>query len=92
MTSLPIDLRVAPPPTSTAVRDRFRRQGRRDTGPERAVRCRRGGGQQGPSSDAVLTGLGRRVLRCGEHEDPDAVVDRICPEPGQDHTSTTDAG
>ena len=35
-----VDLRRAPPPTSAAVRDRFRRQGRRDTVPELAVRRR----------------------------------------------------
>ncbi len=33
-----IDLRVAPAPSSDAVRERFRRQGRRDTVPELAVR------------------------------------------------------
>ncbi|WP_369139017.1 very short patch repair endonuclease [Modestobacter versicolor] len=31
-------------------------------------------------TDAVLTGLGWQVLRFWEHEDPDAVVDRICAE------------
>ncbi len=35
-----VDLRVAPAPASTAVRTRFRRQGRRDTEPELAVRRR----------------------------------------------------
>ena len=134
-----VDLRTAPPPTSAAVRDRFRRQGRRDTVPELAVRrrlhargvryrvdvrpCRetrargdlvwkgrklvvfvdgcfwhacplcghlpnRNGGwwaeklaantARDRRTDAVLTGLGWRVLRFWEHEDPDDVVDRIC--------------
>ena len=134
-----VDLRTAPPPSSAAVRDRFRRQGRRDTVPELAVRrrlhargvryrvdvrpCRetraRGdivwkgrklvvfvdgcfwhacpacghlpnanGGwwaeklaantARDRRTDAVLTGLGWRVLRFWEHEDPDDVVDRIC--------------
>jgi DNA mismatch endonuclease (patch repair protein) len=31
-------------------------------------------------ADAVLTGLGWRVLRFWEHEDPDDVVDAICTE------------
>jgi DNA mismatch endonuclease (patch repair protein) len=35
-----VDLRVAPVPGSAAVRGRFRRQGRRDTAPELAVRRR----------------------------------------------------
>ena len=35
-----MDLRVAPPPSSGAVRSRFRQQGRRDTAPELAVRRR----------------------------------------------------
>jgi DNA mismatch endonuclease (patch repair protein) len=130
------DLRVAPAPSSGVVRARFRRQGRRDTLPELAVRrrlhargvryrvdvrpCRetrargdlvwkgrrlvvfgkdpsaphrsqaRGGPlQRGrrvePSAgnrraDAVLTGLGWRVLRFWEHEDPEAVVEVICAE------------
>ncbi|MGY1856897.1 DUF559 domain-containing protein [Modestobacter sp. SYSU DS0290] len=34
--------------------------------------------QRDRRTDAVLTGLGWRVLRFWEHEDPDAVVDRIC--------------
>jgi DNA mismatch endonuclease (patch repair protein) len=34
-------------------------------------------------SDAVLAGLGWRVLRFWEHEDPDTVVDRICLELGR---------
>jgi DNA mismatch endonuclease (patch repair protein) len=29
-------------------------------------------------TDALLTGLGWRVLRFWEHEDPDTVVERIC--------------
>jgi DNA mismatch endonuclease, patch repair protein len=139
----PIDLRVAPAPSSAAVRARFRRQGRRDTQPELAVRrrlhargvryrvdvrpCRqtrargdvvwkgrrlvvfidgrrtplpptartsRRAPAEGPGwveklaanvardrrTDAVLTGLGWRVLRFWEHEDPDAVVETICAE------------
>ena len=35
-----VDVRVAPPPSSEAVRTRFRRQGRRETAPELAVRRR----------------------------------------------------
>jgi DNA mismatch endonuclease, patch repair protein len=31
-------------------------------------------------TDAVLTGLGWRVLRFWEHQDPDAVVAVICAE------------
>jgi DNA mismatch endonuclease (patch repair protein) len=31
----------------------------------------------------VLTGLGWRVLRFWEHEDPDAVVEAICAELGR---------
>ena len=31
-------------------------------------------------TDAVLTGVGWRVLRFWEHEDPDAVVEAICAE------------
>jgi DNA mismatch endonuclease, patch repair protein len=136
-----VDLRVAPAPSSTVVRARFRRQGRRDTVPELAVRrrlhargvryrvdvrpCRetRARGDivwkgrrlavfidgcfwhrcptcgHMPSvngdwwaqklaanvardrrTDAVLTGLGWRVLRFWEHEDPEAVVEVICSE------------
>ena len=36
----PVDLRIAPAPSSDAVRARFRRQGRRDNVPELAVRRR----------------------------------------------------
>jgi DNA mismatch endonuclease (patch repair protein) len=38
----------------------------------------------------VLAGLGWRVLRFWEHEDPDAVVDRICAELSR--PSTTKVG
>ncbi|WP_202925761.1 very short patch repair endonuclease [Goekera deserti] len=133
------DLRVAPAPSSPAVRDRFRRQGRRDTVPELAVRrllhargvryrvdvrpCRetRARGdlvwkarrlvvfvdgcfwhacptcghlptvngawwaakltanvERDRRTDAVLTGLGWRVLRFWEHEPPEQVADAIC--------------
>jgi len=137
-----VDLRVVPAPSSATVRARFRRQGRRDTAPELAVRrrlhargvryrvdvrpCRetrargdlvwkgrrlvvfidgrrtplpptartlaagpcRGAGSaklaanvaRDRRTDAVLTGLGRRVLRFWEHEDPEAVADAICGE------------
>ena len=34
-------------------------------------------------ADAVLTGLGWRVLRFWEHEDPDDVADAICAELGR---------
>ena len=139
-----VDLRVAPAPASAVVRARFRRQGRRDTVPELAVRrrlhargvryrvdvrpCRetraRGDivwkrrklvvfidgcfwhacpacGHQPTANatwwaeklaanvardrrtDGVLTGLGWRVLRFWEHEDPDAVADAICAELGR---------
>ena len=36
----PVDPRIAPPASSAVVRARFRRQGRRDTVPELAVRRR----------------------------------------------------
>ncbi len=131
----------APPPSSDVVAARFRRQGRRDTRHELAVRrrlhargvryrvdvrpCRetrargdivwkgrrlvvfldgcfwhgcpscghlpkanRGwwaaklaaNAARDRRADAVLTGLGWRVLRFWEHEDPDDVVDAICTE------------
>ncbi|GAB3316683.1 hypothetical protein GCM10027451_33830 [Geodermatophilus aquaeductus] len=34
-------------------------------------------------ADAILTGLGWRVLRFWEHEDPDDVVDAICAALGR---------
>jgi DNA mismatch endonuclease, patch repair protein len=34
-------------------------------------------------TDAVLTGLGWRVLRFWEHEDPDVVVESICAQLGR---------
>ncbi len=34
-------------------------------------------------ADAVLTGLGWRVLRFWEHEDPDNIVDAICEALGR---------
>ncbi len=130
------------PASSEVVAARFRRQGRRDTGHEMAVRRRlhargvryrvdvrprprpearperaRGEGDgvlpgcfwhgcpscgQLPKADrgwwaaelaantardrradAVLTGLGWRVLRFWEHEDPDDVADAICAELGR---------
>ena len=137
----PVDLRIPPAASSEVVRARFRRQARRDTVPELAVRrrlhargvryrvdvrpCRetraRGdlvwkgrrlvvfidgcfwhacpacGHQPTANStwwaeklaanvardrrtDAVLTGLGWRVLRFWEHVDPEAVADVICGE------------
>ena len=136
-----VDLRVAPAPSSAAVRDRFRRQGRRDTVPELAVRrllhargvryrvdvrpCRetrargdlvwkgrrlvvfldgertplppttrrlaagpcRGAGSANVArdrrTDAVLTGLGWRVLRFWEHESPAVVADAVCAALGR---------
>ena len=138
-----VDLRVAPAPASVAVRTRFRRQGRRDTVPELAVRrrlhargvryrvdvrpCRetRARGDlvwkgrrlvvfidgcfwhqctcghrptvngawwaeklaanvaRDRRTDAVLIGLGWRVLRFWEHEDPDDVADAICAALGR---------
>ncbi|MGY1606315.1 very short patch repair endonuclease [Geodermatophilus sp. SYSU D00700] len=129
----------APPPSSDVVAARFRRQGRRDTRHELAVRrrlhargirfrvdvrpCREtrargdivwkgrrlvvfldgcfwhgcptcghlpkanrawwaaklaGNVARDRRADAVLTGLGWRVLRFWEHEDPDDVADAIC--------------
>ena len=114
----------APPPSSEVVAARFRRQGRRDTRHELAVRRRlikdpvpltprrlgaslwtgptrfsldcptwghlskgnrgwwaaklAGNAARDRRADAVLTGLGWRVLRFWEHEDPDDVVDAIC--------------
>jgi DNA mismatch endonuclease (patch repair protein) len=136
--------RTAPPASTAVVRARFRRQGRRDTVPELAVRrrlhargvryrvdvrpcgetrargdlvwkrrklvvfidgcfwhaCPTCGHQPTANSrwwaeklagnvardrrtDGVLTGLGWRVLRFWEHEDPDAVADAICAELGR---------
>ncbi len=130
------------PASSEVVAARFRRQGRRDTGHEMAVRRRlhargvryrvdvrprprpearperaRGEGDgvlpgcfwhgcpscghlpkadrgcwaaelaantaRDRRADAVLTGLGWRVLRFWEHEDPDDVADAICAELGR---------
>jgi DNA mismatch endonuclease (patch repair protein) len=141
----PVDLRCSPPASSEVVRARFRRQGRRDTVPELAVRrrlhargvrfrvdvrpCRetrargdlvckgrrvivfvdgrriplpptartlaagpcRGTGAaklaanvaRDRRTDALLTGLGWRVLRFWEHQDVDEVVDAICAELGR---------
>ena len=109
----------APAPSSEVVAARFRRQGRRDTRHEMAVRRRlhargvryrvdvrpwprpearpehaRGEGDgsfPGASgtaardrrADAVLTGLGWRVLRFWDHEDPDDVTDATCAELGR---------
>ncbi len=134
----------APPPSSEVVRARFRRQGRRDTAHELAVRrrlhargvryrvdvrpCRetRARGDlvwkgrrlvvfldgcfwhgcptcghlpranrdwwtaklaanvaRDRRADAVLTGLGWRVLRFWEHEDPTEVADAICAALGR---------
>ena len=91
-----VDLRVAPAPTSADVRTRFRRQGRRDQkdpAAPRPSRARIGPLQRGRwaaklaanvardrRTDALLTGLGWRVLRFWEHEDPDAVADAISAE------------
>ena len=139
-----VDPGPAPPPSSEVVRARFRRQGRRDTAHELAVRrrlhargvryrvdvrpCRetRARGDlvwkgrrlvvfldgcfwhgcptcghlpranrdwwtaklaanvaRDRRADAVLTGLGWRVLRFWEHEDPDDVADAICAALGR---------
>ncbi len=142
----------APPPSSEVVRARFRRQGRRDTAHELAVRrrlhargvryrvdvrpCRetRARGDlvwkgrrlvvfldgcfwhgcptcghlpranrdwwtaklaanvaRDRRADAVLTGLGWRVLRFWEHEDPTEVADAICAALGRPATPPTDS-
>ncbi|WP_457003556.1 very short patch repair endonuclease [Geodermatophilus sp. SYSU D00814] len=134
----------APPPSSEVVAARFRRQGRRDTRHELAVRRRlhargvrfrvdvrpcpetrargdivwkgrrlvvfldgcfwhgcstcghlpkanqewwaaklAGNTARDRRADAVLTGLGWRVLRFWEHEDPDDVADAICAALGR---------
>jgi DNA mismatch endonuclease, patch repair protein len=148
-----VDLRVAPPPSSAHVRARFRRQGRRDTVPELAVRrrlhargvrfrvdvrpcpqtrargdlvwkgrrlvvfldgrrtplpptartlaagpCRGAGAEKLAANaardrrtDALLTGLGWRVLRFWEHEVPDAVADAICRALGRRAASPSSA-
>ena len=136
--------RAPPPPSSEVVAERFRRQGRRDTRHEMAVRqrlhargvryrvdvrpCRetraRGdivwksrrlvvfldgcfwhgcpdcghlpkanrswwaaklaaNAARDRRADALLTGLGWRVLRFWEHEDPDDVADAICAALGR---------
>ncbi len=137
MVDPPAEPGPAPAPSSKVVAARFRRQGRRDTRHELAVRRRlhargvryrvdarprpearpepaRGEGDgvltgcfwhgcpscghlpkanrgwwaaklaanaaRDRRADAVLTGLGWRVLRFWEHEDPDDVVGAICTE------------
>ncbi len=147
-----VDPGPAPPPSSEVVRARFRRQGRRDTAHELAVRrrlhargvryrvdvrpCRetRARGDlvwkgrrlvvfldgcfwhgcptcghlpranrdwwtaklaanvaRDRRADAVLTGLGWRVLRFWEHEDPTEVADAICAALGRPATPPTDS-